>query len=59
MTYKEAIERRQQKVDLIGKVNAKGFQITKNLIVPSNESFRNKFFQSYIFNFNEELFYNG
>jgi hypothetical protein len=55
MTYKEAKEILEQKKGLIGKINAKGFQITTLLIVPSEENARNIFFQSYIINFNAEV----
>ena len=55
MTYEEAKEKIEQKKGLIGKTNAKGFQITTLLIVPSEENARNIFFQSYILNFNAEV----
>lgn len=55
MKYKEAKERREEMSHIIGRVNSKGFQITKILIVPSDEHKRNRYFQSYIFNHNEEI----
>ena len=41
MTYKEAKEKLEQNKGLIGKINAKGFQITTLLIVPAEENARN------------------
>lgn len=55
MTYKEAREKLEQNKGLIGKINAKGFQITTLLVVPSEENARNIFFQSYLLNFNAEV----
>lgn len=48
MTYSEAIKYKESKMNLIGTKDSKGFNIDEILVVPSNETERNKFFESYL-----------
>lgn len=49
MTYEEAKKWREANLSLIGKKDEKGFDINDLFIVPSNQSDRNKYFESYLF----------
>ena len=54
MTYQEAIELINRKQSLIGTRNSQGFNIGALIVVPANETEREKFFSSYIFTHNAE-----
>lgn len=54
MTYKEATALKAEKMNLIGTIDKKGFVINEIIIVPTDESKKNLFMQSYVINRNSE-----
>ncbi len=55
MTYKEALGLKNNRINLIGQVDEKGFIIGELLILPSDNQLRTKFFQAYLTYRNPEL----
>lgn len=54
MTYSEAVKYKIDNVGLIGTSTERGLKIGKIIIVPSNESEREKFFSSFLLSNDDE-----